>query len=205
SMSPLLLLLFMSTPAFSGPFKPIYDLVGAAVNEGKAQLEFPWPWTPRIPLCYKPADDFIFSEFVQDLFADEAGFRFSQIKFNNTSKDEPGLVFTHLAPKTIAAIEPHLGKMRDLLEKTLDKASWGFFALLFTRNFALIMETSHLAERPVAYDEAVAIAHNDVATAYAKLPAKSREIIDRFFCVRRTPVDRTRYVTQILSWYKYMV
>ncbi|GMT31562.1 hypothetical protein PFISCL1PPCAC_22859, partial [Pristionchus fissidentatus] len=203
SMRPLLLLLLISTPTFSGPLKQAFDLVIAATNE--ARLEFPWPWTPRIPHCYKPADDFILSEFDQDLFADEAGLRFSQIKFNNTSIDEPGWVFEKLAPKTCDAIGPHIVKMRKLIGSALDASSRAFYEMFFDRTYSLMIEISHLAERPLAYDETVAIAHKEVATAYAKLPAKSREIIDRFFCVRRTPVNRTRYVTQILSWYKYMV
>ncbi|GMT31228.1 hypothetical protein PFISCL1PPCAC_22525 [Pristionchus fissidentatus] len=164
-----------------------------------------WPFTPRVPRCYKPADDFIFSEEDQDLFADETGMRFSQIKFNNTSRGEPARVFEKLAPKTTAAVTPHIQKMNDLVNKALEKESGNFCELVVERTFSLIMEISHMADRPQAYDEAVAMVNKEIAAAYAKLPIQSRQIIDKFFCIRRTPVNRTGYVTQIVSWYKYMV
>ncbi|GMT31233.1 hypothetical protein PFISCL1PPCAC_22530 [Pristionchus fissidentatus] len=201
-MRPLVLLLLVSTPAFAGPLAPVIGAISTTINEATAQFEF-WPFTPRLPRCNKPAEDFMFSEEMQDLFADEVGYRFSSMKFKNNREAEEA--FLKLAPKTMAAYEARGRKLKEYLEKTLDEPSLHFLEEVIECLWTLITAISNLAERPHAYREVFEIAHNEIASAYAKMPKQSRRIIDKLICYRRTPVDRSRYVTQIVSWYKYIV
>ncbi|GMT22163.1 hypothetical protein PFISCL1PPCAC_13460, partial [Pristionchus fissidentatus] len=82
--------------------------------------------------------------------------------------------------------------------KILDRTTLDFCELFYGRTMTLIAEISNLTDKPEEYDAAVRMAKNEVNDAFRKLPGEAKHTIEKYFCMRKTPVDRSQYITQIV-------
>ncbi|GMT22162.1 hypothetical protein PFISCL1PPCAC_13459, partial [Pristionchus fissidentatus] len=174
--------------------RPLFD---AFVDQTIELLTTPRPLSRHLPSCHKAADDFPFSEELQDSFAAETGYRFSTVKMRKG--DDPGRIIELRAPKTAAEFGARMKKIIAYLNKKLDRTTAEYCRLLIRRTLDLIIEISRLADDPDSYDEAVHAAYREATTAFTNLPDVSKQTFSEYFCVRRKAVDRTKYVTQLIS------